>query len=266
MYGKLFAQMYDGTLGTKGPWQALVTFQQMIILADKSGVVDMTAEALARRTTIPVDIITTGLAELEQPDPDSRSSEEEGRRILRLDPDRSWGWRIVNYDHYRKIRTEEERREYHRNYARDRRAKSRRANDVTPRQQVNTESTESTNSSMVVSRKQRSSPDGEDPASTTSTPAVDKLLSRFAESDREAVLAVVAEAKRPEAAIGTLTGLLDGLGADGGRPVPPDRLATALRDMMLQGVVLSGNAIRGYLRNVKVELTAPSHPEGLYAD
>ena len=26
MYGKVFVQMYDGTLGTQGPWQALVTF------------------------------------------------------------------------------------------------------------------------------------------------------------------------------------------------------------------------------------------------
>jgi hypothetical protein len=51
MYGKLFSQMYDGTLATKGPWQALVTFQQLIILADKHGIVDMTPEAIGRRTT-----------------------------------------------------------------------------------------------------------------------------------------------------------------------------------------------------------------------
>ena len=37
MYGKLFAQMFDGTLATKGPWQALITFQQLVILADKHG-------------------------------------------------------------------------------------------------------------------------------------------------------------------------------------------------------------------------------------
>jgi hypothetical protein len=122
MYGKLFAQMYDGTLGTAGPWQALVAFQQLIILADKDGVVDMTAEAIARRTTIPLDIIQTGIKALEQPDPHSRTPDEEGRRIVKLSDERDWGWRIVNYAHYRNIRSQEERREYMRNYQRARRA------------------------------------------------------------------------------------------------------------------------------------------------
>lgn len=122
MYGKLFAQMYDGTLATKGPWQAMVTFQQLIILADKGGIVDMTAEAIARRTTIPIEIINIGITALEQTDADSRTPTEEGRRIVRLSPDREWGWRIVNHEHYRRIRTQEERREYMRIYQQKRRA------------------------------------------------------------------------------------------------------------------------------------------------
>lgn len=121
MYGKLFVQMYDGTLGTKGPWQALVTLQQLVILADKHGTVDLTPEALSRRTTIPIEIIAVGLAELEKPDPESRSPDEGGRRIVRLSKNREWGWRIVNHGHYRKIRSEDERREYHKLYARKRR-------------------------------------------------------------------------------------------------------------------------------------------------
>jgi len=116
MYGKLFSQMYEGSLGTRGPWQALITFQQMIILADKQGVVDMTPEALSRRTTIPLEIITMGLAELEQPDEESRTPDEDGRRITRLSSSRSWGWHITNYAKYRDIRSAEERKEYHRNY------------------------------------------------------------------------------------------------------------------------------------------------------
>ncbi len=120
MYGKLFQQMYDGTLGTKGPWQALVTFQQMVILADKDGVVDMTPEVISRRTTVPLEIIAVGIAALEQPDQDSRTPDEEGRRIVLLSDGRSWGWRVVNHAHYRAIRSTEERREYHRQYAKTR--------------------------------------------------------------------------------------------------------------------------------------------------
>lgn len=124
MYGKLFTQIYDGTLCTKGPWQTLVTFQQFIILADKDGVVDMTPEAVSRRTTIPLEIIQTGVAALEAPDPESRTPDEDGRRITRLSDAREWGWKIVNYAHYRALRTAEERRTYHREYAKQRPKKS----------------------------------------------------------------------------------------------------------------------------------------------
>ena len=122
MYGKLFAQMYDGTLATKGPWEALVTFQQLIILADKEGTVDMTPEAMSRRTTIPLEVIKVGLDALLQPDPESRTPDEGGRRIVPLDPGRPWGWRIVNYAKYRAIRSAEDRRDYHRQYWRKRHA------------------------------------------------------------------------------------------------------------------------------------------------
>lgn len=122
MYGKLFVQMYDGTLGTKGPWQALITFQQLLILADQDGVVDMTAEAISRRTTVPLEIIQQGISELELPDPNSRTPDEEGKRITRLSADRDWGWHIVNYAKYRDIRSAEERRAYHRAYWHKRKA------------------------------------------------------------------------------------------------------------------------------------------------
>ena len=116
MYAKIFAQIYDGTLCTKGPWQALVTFQQFLVLADQDGQVDMTASAISRRTTIPLEIISMGIDELLKPDPESRTPTEEGRRILPLCEGRNWGWKIVNYKHYRALKREEERREYHRAY------------------------------------------------------------------------------------------------------------------------------------------------------
>ena len=123
MYGKLFTSMYDGSLCTVGPWEALITFQQLVILADKNGVVDMTADAIARRTTIPLDVIQKGLAALQEADPQSRTPDEDGRRILLLSSERDWGWKIVNYQHYRSIRTADDRREYLRQYQQIYRAK-----------------------------------------------------------------------------------------------------------------------------------------------
>lgn len=120
MYGKLFSSMFSGSL--HGNWQAIVTFQQMIILADKDGTIEMTPQAMSSITSIPLDIIESGIAHLEAPDPNSRTPDEGGRRIIRINPDRPWGWHITNYDHYRKIRTAEERRDYHKRYWHDRKA------------------------------------------------------------------------------------------------------------------------------------------------
>ena len=116
MYAKLFSQMYDGTLCTRGPWQALVTFQQMLVLADQDGCVDMTLNAIARRTTIPIEILSEGLGVLLEPDHESRTPTEDGRRLVPLSEGRPWGWRIVNYKEYRALKREEDRREYHRDY------------------------------------------------------------------------------------------------------------------------------------------------------
>jgi len=114
MYGKIFELMYDGSL--YGQWEALVTFQQMIVLADQEGFVDITPPALAARTSIPLEIIQNGIKILESDDPYSRTADENGKRIIRMNPDRPWGWKIVNYIKYRNMASQEERREYMREY------------------------------------------------------------------------------------------------------------------------------------------------------
>lgn len=138
MYGKVFSQMYDGTLATKGPWQALVTFQQLIVLADMDGDVDMTAEAISRRTTVPLDVIKIGIAALEAPDPESRSPGNDGRRIVRLREHTDWGWHLVNYQRYAKIRDQEARKEYKKEWVS---AKRRQKSTGVDSRQVSTMST-----------------------------------------------------------------------------------------------------------------------------
>ena len=115
--------MYDGSLAMVGPWEALVTFQQLIVLADREGFIDMTPEAISRRTIIPLEIIRKGLAVLEQADAQSRDPGHDGRRIERISEHRDWGWKILNYKKYRAIRSADERREYMREYMREKRGK-----------------------------------------------------------------------------------------------------------------------------------------------
>lgn len=123
MYTKVFRSIYDGTLADN--WQAMVTFQQMLILADSQGVVDMTPGAMARITGIPIEILTAGIAVLEAPDAGSRTPEMEGRRIARLDAHRDWGWFLVNFAKYRAMQTREEKNEADRERMRAKRAAER---------------------------------------------------------------------------------------------------------------------------------------------
>ena len=123
MYGKIFDSIYDGTL--YGNWEAIATFQQFIVLANADGIVDMTPQAIAARTSFPLDLIQRGIKFLEAPDPYSRTPGDEGRRIELIDPDnRPWGWRIINHGKYKRLRNMAEKREADR----DRIAEKRRKN------------------------------------------------------------------------------------------------------------------------------------------
>ena len=112
MYGKIFDSMYDGTL--YGQWEAIVTFQQLIVLCDADGTVDMTPPAIAARTSIPLEIITKGLEILSKPDPYSRTPGSEGRRIELIDDHRPWGWTLVNHSKYKMLIDAETVREQNR--------------------------------------------------------------------------------------------------------------------------------------------------------
>ena len=127
MYGKLFNSMFDGSLATRGPWEAMVTFMTFIALADKHGHVDMTLEVIQRRTLIPMAVLAKGIKALSAPDPHSRNPSFEGRRIALLRDNTAWGWRILNYREYSQIRSSDERAAYQQQYyeGRDERVQQR---------------------------------------------------------------------------------------------------------------------------------------------
>lgn len=80
-------------------------FEDFLKLADhKTGIVDMTRQALARRLNVPEETLNLAIDKLESPDPNSRDSDFEGRRIERLDAHRDWGWTILNWKKYSELR------------------------------------------------------------------------------------------------------------------------------------------------------------------
>jgi hypothetical protein len=109
MFAKIFSQILDSSLAEN--YQHRHVFEDLLKLCDINGVVDVTHEAIARRTNVPLEIVKAAIAELEKPDARSRNPDHAGARIVRLDAHRDWGWLIVNYHHYRTIASEEQRRE-----------------------------------------------------------------------------------------------------------------------------------------------------------
>jgi hypothetical protein len=109
MFAKVFEQIFDSSISED--WQVRLVFEDFLVLADVNGVVDKMPEAISRRTNVPLDIVKRAISVLESPDPRSRRQNDDGRRIVRLDEHRDWGWMIVNYAYYRSIASEEQRRE-----------------------------------------------------------------------------------------------------------------------------------------------------------
>jgi hypothetical protein len=98
-YTPVFSSMYDGTLF--GKWPTAAVWASLLPLLDARGELNMSYEAISARTGWPMDLLKQGISALMQPDPDSQSQAEEGRRLVLLDPARSWGWRAVNHSRYR---------------------------------------------------------------------------------------------------------------------------------------------------------------------
>ncbi len=112
MYAKLFTSIYQGTL--RGNSNGILVFTNMLAHCDKHGICDIHPRAIAEEVGLSQEAVRAAILELEAPDEESRSPEEEGRRIVRVDEHRAWGWRVVNYLKYRAIRDEDTRREQNR--------------------------------------------------------------------------------------------------------------------------------------------------------
>ena len=109
---KLFSSLYQGTL--RGRSDEILVFTNLLAYADQHGIVDKHFKAVADETGLSLDRVEAAILQLELPDPESRSPEMDGCRIVKMDEHRLWGWRIVNYGKYRAIRSEEDRREQNR--------------------------------------------------------------------------------------------------------------------------------------------------------
>lgn len=124
MYAKVFGKIMDSSIAAD--WYLRHVFMDLLVLADRDGIVDMTVDAIRRRTNAPDEtMLLEALRRLEEPDEKSRSETDDGRRIELIDDHRDWGWKIINYSKYRNLKTTQEIREQTAERVRKHRAKKR---------------------------------------------------------------------------------------------------------------------------------------------
>lgn len=109
MWRRLYGDVFEGSMA--GRKDALVLFMYLISRANDQGFVRRSGfRVVSACTGLTEEEYAAALLELESPDPNSRSKEQEGRRLLAEDD----GWLIVNFKHYQEIQKEEDRREANR--------------------------------------------------------------------------------------------------------------------------------------------------------
>lgn len=87
-----------------------VVWITMLAMADRDGVVWASVPGLAHRAGVGLGECRVALEKFLGPDLESRTTENEGRRIEAVDG----GWRLLNHGKYRSMLSAQERREYNR--------------------------------------------------------------------------------------------------------------------------------------------------------
>lgn len=155
-FAKIYRKIYDGPLG-KDPMRRAI-FMDMCVLADAQGRVELDYPYIAAVTGWPAEILVDKLAELTRPEPASGNQRQEGAPLRLLNPDRPYGWQIVNYAYYRnlRLRNNERRLAYRREWMREKR-KEKREQREPPREQREPQNVNTVNhcsGSQVFTREQ----------------------------------------------------------------------------------------------------------------
>ena len=118
-FTKLFSSIVSSSIWTEDA-ETRIVWVTMLALADKNGEVWASIGGLAKQSGVPRDKCAEAVSKFLAPDPDSRTKDNEGRRIAEIDG----GWVMLNYGKYRELGRTEDRREYFAEHKRLSRSKS----------------------------------------------------------------------------------------------------------------------------------------------
>ena len=105
-YTKLFSSIVTSTIWTEDD-KTRIVWITMLALADKNGEVQASIPGLARIAGVSVSDCEIAIGKFLAPDPYSRTSDDEGRRIEVIEG----GWVLINHAKYREMASRDEQRE-----------------------------------------------------------------------------------------------------------------------------------------------------------
>lgn len=98
-YTPLFSTMLEGTL--YGRWPHTGIWACLLSLTDSRGEINKNPQLIANAVGVSIDQLLACIADFMSPDSESQSQENGGRRLELIDPNRDWGWRVINSGKYR---------------------------------------------------------------------------------------------------------------------------------------------------------------------
>jgi len=110
-YSKLFSEIVTSSIWSEDD-KTRIVWITMLALKDSRGFVPAALPGLANAARVSVARCEAAVAILESPDKHSRTPDNDGRRIKKVDG----GWMVLNHDKYRDKRADEERKEYQRKW------------------------------------------------------------------------------------------------------------------------------------------------------
>lgn len=244
---KLYGTMMTSSIWLESP-STRVLFLSMLMDADRHGYVAGSVGGMAHRANIGRDECRVGLEILESPDPDSRTPDNDGRRIEKC----AGGWRVLNYAKYREMRTEKqvddaERQALHR---------AKNTGRVTNSDERDV-SRDNRQMQIADSRSQRTA------VAVHDTPAVVSLCNALPIQATDAVQELAERSGRPKGWATAIQAMLSGLGAPRGIPVAADALAQALIELAATDYRCTPAVVRAFLTRAQVEPTGTAPADGV---
>lgn len=108
MYVKLFNKILDSSIADNRKLRHF--FTDLLLCSDPDGNVVMTKSAISLRIRATIEEVEWGLNELMKSEDGSGTMDHQGRRIEPLDG-HGYGWKILNYELYRDIKSARQLRE-----------------------------------------------------------------------------------------------------------------------------------------------------------